>query len=48
MLTVAVVDVEDSVAVAERLRNATDEALGALGRSVNGDETEGALGRHGE
>ena len=39
---------EDGVAIAERLGNATDEALGALRRSVNGDETEGTLGRHGD
>jgi len=39
--------VNDRVAVLERLDEAADEALGALGGSVDGNETERTLGsRH--
>lgn len=47
MLTLAVVDVDDRVSVAQRLGDAADETLRALGRSVDCDEVERTLGsRH--
>jgi hypothetical protein len=47
MLTLAVVDVDDRVSVAQCLGDAADEPLRALGRSVDCDEVERTLGsRH--
>lgn len=47
VLTVAVIHVDNSVLVLQSLRNTANEALRALGRSVDGDKTEWALGsRH--
>lgn len=47
MLTLAVVDVDDSVPVTQSLGDAANKALGALGRSVDCDEVERTLGsRH--
>lgn len=47
VLTVAVVDVDNLVAVLEDVGDTADETLGALGGSVDSHETEGTLGsRH--
>lgn len=47
--TVAIVDMQNRIAVLEILGNAADQTLGALRRSVDGDQTEWALGsRHGD
>lgn len=46
-LTLAVIDVDNRVAVLQALRNTTDEPLGALRRSVDSNQTEWTLGsRH--
>lgn len=47
VLTVAVVDVDDLVAVLEDIGDTADEALSALRGGVDSHETEGTLGsRH--
>lgn len=49
LLTLAVIDVENSVAVLQAVRKTADETLSALGRSVDSNQAEGTLGsRHGE
>lgn len=48
MLTLAVIDVDDSVPIAQSLDEAADEALGALGCSVDANQVEGTFrSRHG-
>lgn len=49
MLTLAVVDVDDSVPIAQSLGEAADEALGALGCGVDANQVEGTFrSRHGD
>lgn len=43
MLTLAVVDVDDSVPIAQSLGDAADEALGALGCGVDTNQVEGTF-----
>lgn len=43
MLTLAVVNVDDSVPIAQSLSDAADEALGALGRGVDTNQVEGTF-----
>jgi hypothetical protein len=43
MLTLAVVDVDDSVPIAQSLGEAADEALGALGCGVDANQMEGTF-----
>lgn len=43
MLTFAVVDVDDSVPIAQSLGDAADEALGALGCGVDTNQVEGTF-----
>lgn len=46
-LTLAVVDVDNGISIAQRLCHAPDEPLSALGGSVDSDEAKGTLGsRH--
>lgn len=48
ILTLAVVDVDYSVPIAQSLGEAADEALGALGCGVDANQVEGTFGsRHG-
>jgi hypothetical protein len=48
MLTFAVVNVDNSILIAQCLGDAADEALGALRRGVDGNQVEGTFGsRHG-
>lgn len=49
MLTLAVVDVDDSVPIAQSLDEAADEALGALGCGVDANQVKGTFrSRHGD
>ena len=43
MLTLAVVDVDDSVPIAQSLGDAADEAPGAFGSGVDTNQVEGAF-----
>lgn len=43
MLTLAVVDVDDSVPIAQSLDEAADEALGAFGCGVDANQVEGTF-----
>lgn len=48
MLTLAVIDMDNSVPIAQSLDKTADEALGAFGRGVDTNQVEGTLrSRHG-